>query len=305
MKRRRSWSPADPHYIGSYAAAKRKQIFPVLCEFDTLRHVALTVDRSQQPDPAKAYEELQKSVSDLFKMLRRNGTLPDNRYVWFLEFHKDGFPHLHLLFCSEQNITSVIQKHHTLGRVFEKRFKTIYQHLGYVTKQLTRSNVENLPAWFSRLPTTKARRYRTSHGFYGAPTKRKQGAVAATRKSRPTKTVAQKQAELAADPRGDLWIEVPRRGKKPWKLNCATITERSELVRLFGTDVITMDLLATVRPSTPAECQIYDAVYHAFGRAYNIGPRGNLSVIAHAAALLRQLERDVADEAAAAVDQAS
>ena len=289
---RRPRQTANDHgYIDIYRRRHLKKLYPVIADFGNVLQVVLTVNRQQQPDPASAYSDLREATKNLLSELRKDKIITDKRCVWFCEFHKDGFPHFHVLLNSPQSVFSEIESRYELGFVRQRRFATAYDHLGYVTKQWSKSVVENLPEWVRHLGK-RFDRFRTCNGFYGTSRKVKKPTNPGSGSKRPFRTIAEIQEEIRNDQTGDVWLKIPRRGKKSAKLNTAAIADRSELQRMFGTSTITIDRLANIKPTSPARREIVEALFRSFAPGYRTNSRKSLSIIAEATAKHMQLSAD-------------
>lgn len=74
-----------------------------LMDWRSVRHVTLTVDRNQFANGREAYEQIQNShkISNFIRNLQVGNKqfpgIPIKNWVWVLEWHRDGFPHWHLI----------------------------------------------------------------------------------------------------------------------------------------------------------------------------------------------------------------
>ena len=64
-----------------------------------VRHIVLTVDRGKFDDGEHAYDEIRnkKVIKGMVRNFRRVMERNVGDWIWVLEFHKDGFPHWHVL----------------------------------------------------------------------------------------------------------------------------------------------------------------------------------------------------------------
>lgn len=105
--------------------------------FRFVRHIILTVDRELFENGREAYYSIQreKRISEAMKKIRKqvleNGlTIKD--YDWFLEWHKDGFPHWHLLLF--------VDKQGKAGQIASKvDFKKIWHFARHVHEEYIRN----------------------------------------------------------------------------------------------------------------------------------------------------------------------
>ena len=68
-------------------------------DWERTRHIVLTVERGEYKDGREAYERVKKdeAVSQLIWNLKRVKGVEIEKWLWVLEWHRDGFPHWHLL----------------------------------------------------------------------------------------------------------------------------------------------------------------------------------------------------------------
>ena len=90
-----SWCPKC-YKIGTFKKIKgRLEKF----KWENTRQVVLTIDRGRFKDGRGAWEEVseRKSIANMIWNLRRVRKVKVIRWLWVLEWHRDGFPHWHLL----------------------------------------------------------------------------------------------------------------------------------------------------------------------------------------------------------------
>lgn len=160
------WCPECVHFH-----IKKLVAMLLLMNWRAVRHVVLTLDRSKFQSPSEGLIYLKKSSAYFIQYLKRNG-FKVKRYVRVLEWHKDGYPHLHLLIESNRIGMiggDVIRKFYKLGQVNESYFKN-KQHFesminyagktGYISKE--KNHQSRLPEWALKENVGTIRRYEYS-----------------------------------------------------------------------------------------------------------------------------------------------
>jgi len=155
-----------PHCIKRHL----KRLLSVLesMNYQFVRHVVLTIDRKNFDNPADALESLTETSRRLVQYFQRQGHKIVN-YVRAVEWHKDGYPHIHLLIELDRRGMiggDVIRNFYNLGQVNESYFKTKahWQMMtGYAAKTGYIGNSKDhqgvLPEWAKSLNTGSIRRY--------------------------------------------------------------------------------------------------------------------------------------------------
>lgn len=77
----------------------RQRLTPVLATFERLLMVSLTLDQTlfESPEQAFRYVRKKRCLAEFVKALHRGGHIKSTRFVYVLEFQKNGWPHWHLL----------------------------------------------------------------------------------------------------------------------------------------------------------------------------------------------------------------
>lgn len=193
-KRCRSWY--CPHCCKAKGLFVRKKLVKALGGFQSLQMWTLTVDPSLfGGDPQAAYEYLsaKRCVAELVRTLRDQGLLLSERYFYVIEFHKSGFPHIHIIFDAKFIPHQAIQDRWNLFRPswagpaegkrpgfgmvrFSQRidgkrteFESPEHAANYACKYLIKHPEEGYPEW---VLNSKRRivRYRSSRGLFNALT---------------------------------------------------------------------------------------------------------------------------------------
>jgi hypothetical protein len=82
-------------------------------------HQTLKRGESVFADSAMAIIIFQTKISALMKFIRKNDILGNlSAFVWRIEYQKRGFPHAHILFCSDFDTQDV----HAVERVINVRY---------------------------------------------------------------------------------------------------------------------------------------------------------------------------------------
>ena len=108
-------------------------------DWSLVRHIVLTADRVSHP--VAVYDDVrnQKAIPSIIRALK----LTHQKWIWILEWHKDGYPHWHLLIESNRGMIGkkLIASKWMYGLVWEsyvksenhwKRIKGYHQHKGYL-----------------------------------------------------------------------------------------------------------------------------------------------------------------------------
>lgn len=90
-----TWCPECFKMRGSRKVADRIRAM----NWRSIRHVVLTIDRKLFNSGKEAYEYVSKEklINRMLRNLKRSHGIDYRDYIYILEFHKDGFPHWHLL----------------------------------------------------------------------------------------------------------------------------------------------------------------------------------------------------------------
>ena len=168
----------------------RDLIRPAIADFERVLMLTLTVERKE--NPKDAYEKAQKdrAVSELIRALHRNKFLLSKRFFYVIEFHKDGYPHWHVIVESGFIPHSELKKRWARGHVWisagprnkSESFSSPDHAMNYVTKYLTKS--EPFPKWVMEYEGNM-RRFSTSRGLIREIKPRKKKSPLSPRKKKP------------------------------------------------------------------------------------------------------------------------
>jgi hypothetical protein len=143
-----------------------------------VRFVTLTIDRNLYPDgPESCYREIRekKGIAQFIHNLKRTSAHNITDYAWFMEWHRDGFPHWHVFVELEESGKAAmlgnrdLLRHWKRGAVYESYFTTAahwYNATGYFKKhgywEKGKKHQAILPDW-ARVCGLKIRRSDSSH----------------------------------------------------------------------------------------------------------------------------------------------
>lgn len=166
-KCRKSWCPA---------CSKTTVIKPLVdqisqWDYRRVRQITLTLDPGQFEGPEQAYDHIQdkKAISSLFRNLERTMGIAISDWVRVVEWHKNGFPHWHLLVLVEKTGREGqlggdnLRHYWPFGRVHEhyirdenhwKRFKGYFAKHGYFEDKKGKKHQVELPQWARDRRTT-------------------------------------------------------------------------------------------------------------------------------------------------------
>lgn len=128
--------------------------------WEHVRHVVFTLDRKKFSGPGDGLEWGRRHLAYVVHDLKRTGHSGIEGYYSFLEWHRDGFPHWHVLFKVAGSGRSgmiggaLIRKYWDRGAVHESYFKSekdfegvvgYFQKMGYFEK--SKRHQTALPAW--------------------------------------------------------------------------------------------------------------------------------------------------------------
>jgi hypothetical protein len=129
-------------------------------DFRRVRHVVLTMRRDGYEGGEDAHYEGKRRLRLMIHDLKRTWGVDVKEWVWFLEWHKDGFPHWHLLIlvgssgAGGQIGYDAIDKYWGLGGVHESYFASAVQwesFTGYFKKtgylEKGKAHQGKLPVW--------------------------------------------------------------------------------------------------------------------------------------------------------------
>jgi hypothetical protein len=131
-------------------------------EWDKVRHIVLTVDPLKYEDGFDAWRSINSRavIRDMIRNLRRYKGRGLGFWMWFLEWHRNGFPHWHLLV--ETDVVGrggmigqeALHGYWREGRIRESYFKSQYHwdmFSGYIKKhgyiEKRKKQQGELPAW--------------------------------------------------------------------------------------------------------------------------------------------------------------
>ena len=148
----------------------RDLIRPAIADFKHVLMLTLTVERRDSPKDAYEKAQKERAVSELIRALHRNGFLVTKRFFYVIEFHRDGYPHWHVIVESGYIPHAELKKRWGRGHVWisagprnkKEAFKSADHAMNYVTKYLTKS--EPFPNWVMEYEGNM-RRFSTSRGL--------------------------------------------------------------------------------------------------------------------------------------------
>lgn len=188
----------------------RERLMKVLETFEWVQMWTLTVDPSLYESEKECYLAVkgQRMISELMRALKERGYLATGRFIYFVEWHKSGWPHFHLLVDSKFIPHSVVKEiwnsnrpadagpvlhaescdciecggigpvklRPAFGSVrFSKgQFNSVFHAACYATKYLTKYPEHGYPRWVLECNTRVIRRYGVSRGFWGEMKARKE-----------------------------------------------------------------------------------------------------------------------------------
>lgn len=155
------------HEMG--AIKKRSEILPKLPNLRGALFITFTVDPKFFADEASAFKTCRNKLRKVFYALRKgvehNGEMfaIDAPYLTKVEFHKNGYAHLHVVFRTRRFLPpKLVDRLWGLGRVNVKRIRS--EGLKYLLKYVTKSG--EIPDWVKAM--TSLRIVQPSSGFYMA-----------------------------------------------------------------------------------------------------------------------------------------
>jgi hypothetical protein len=162
----------------------RRRLVPVLQTFKHVMMLTLAVDPSLFANAEQAYTWVRErfALARLMQDLRRAGVVDSARYIYFLEFTKEGWPHWHVLVESEYVPHELIERcwgknrpegiEREAGRppfgfvVFSApKFASAEHAANYATKYVVKAPREGWPEWVLDY-TGRVQRYSVSRGFW-------------------------------------------------------------------------------------------------------------------------------------------
>lgn len=83
--------------------ALMERLLPIIASFSGVLMMTLTVDPKLFADAEAAHEYVSEHqcLALWIKELRKRGYIPSGRYIWFIEFQRNGMPHWHFLIDSK------------------------------------------------------------------------------------------------------------------------------------------------------------------------------------------------------------
>jgi hypothetical protein len=130
--------------------------------------MTLTVDPSRYSGPDVAHDHAKDKIRRVFQRFRDGVNHKgkkykfDAPYCWKLEFHKNGWPHFHIIFLSRRKFLppDLLKRVWNLGRTDVGRIVT--DEFDYLLKYVSKN--PDLPDWI--LDRSNLRIFQTSRGFY-------------------------------------------------------------------------------------------------------------------------------------------
>ena len=117
-----------------------------LPSFFNWRFITLTVDPVKFQTDQEAYEYIKPRMRFFIRTLKAYLNIKDIRYIWKLEFQKNGFPHWHMLLDYKKPICAIVlTKLWDYGRIDIKRCQD--NKIPYTFKYVSK-NIDGLPKWF-------------------------------------------------------------------------------------------------------------------------------------------------------------
>lgn len=124
--------------------------------------LTLTVDPKCYPHPADAFEKGRNHLPTFMYRLRQE--LGEHvEYLWRLEFHRNGYPHWHVLIVYKPKIDpDLLRKHWGKGLIDIRRADG--KAVGYLFDYISKKN--DLPEWVCEYDKRTIRMYGSSRGFF-------------------------------------------------------------------------------------------------------------------------------------------
>lgn len=161
----------------SYREKLRKSVG----SFRAVLMLTLTVTREVGAKEAYEMVQRQRGVAELMKKLRRRSLVMSSKFFYVIEFHRDGWPHWHVIVESRFIDKHDLQKMWGRGNVWVsagprgkgQSFESNMHAVNYVTKYLTAAEGEKqpFPDWVMDY-RGNMRRFATSRGLMGDPKKK-------------------------------------------------------------------------------------------------------------------------------------
>jgi hypothetical protein len=140
----------------------RQRLEPKMPGLRNARFITLTLDPSRFRDSESGYEAGKRHMREFLYRLDQRLEKDRTPFCWKLEFHRNGWPHWHLIFLHRRPVSCrLLLDLWGLGRVEVQRIKgqTFDYLFKYASKELT-----NIPDWV--LDRKIVRFFQASPGFY-------------------------------------------------------------------------------------------------------------------------------------------
>lgn len=190
-----------PDCCMAHCVTWREKLRPALKHWNSVMMLTLTLDQTKFDSPWDALETVGKkrAVSELIKELNRVGLLKSREFTCTIEFHKNGWPHYHVLVDCKFLCKHKLQAKWKRGNCWISKhdFKSVEHAINYATKYIVKTTKadENefiFPEWVMDYKGN-VRRFSTSRGL--CPTRKyKKNHGDGKKRTRITKTGREKIA---------------------------------------------------------------------------------------------------------------
>ena len=180
----------------AHCVSWREKLRPALRDWKSVLMLTLTLDQKPFDGPEEAYRYIGKkrAVAELMKKLHKGQHVITRRYALAMEYHKNGWPHYHVLVEGRYVDKHKLQKMwgHGIAYVSKHDFKNVEHAINYATKYISKTDEKGgfwFPDWVLDYKGN-IRRFSTSRGL--VPTRKQKKKCSNKARARVTKTGRQR-----------------------------------------------------------------------------------------------------------------
>lgn len=155
----------------SHCVAWREKLRDGIKHWRSVIMLTMTIDPKQHRDPESAFRLVQQKrrVAEMIRKLHRDGVLRTKEYTLTIEFHKNGWPHYHVLVEATFVCKHKLQESWKMGVCWVSKhdFEGINHAINYATKYIVKTDANDgfaFPGWVLDYDGL-IRRFSTSRGL--------------------------------------------------------------------------------------------------------------------------------------------
>lgn len=180
----------------------RERWRPALAKWKKVQMITLTVDPERFATAEECYKHVQEKrlVAETVRSLHKRGLIRSRQFAYVIEFHKNGFPHWHLLVDSNWTDHEKLKRTWKVGHVWlspTNKFQSNDHAINYVTKYVSKIE-QAFPDWVLDY-SGNLRRFSTSRGLCPSEKKPRKPKVSKVKRKRVRRTPRERVSSCGSD----------------------------------------------------------------------------------------------------------